>query len=47
MKLCDSCGINEAGENDYCPYSTELLDEEDLEECNCCDECHQKCLDTI
>jgi len=45
MQLCDKCGINPAGEQDYCPYDEQILDKKTL--CNCCEQCIQNCLDEI
>ncbi len=41
MDLCDNCGKNPANEPSTCPFS------EELEECNCCDDCRFEYLSNI
>jgi len=43
LELCDKCGKNPKNEPDVCPYDEQLSDDEELDECNCCDECRKEC----
>lgn len=43
--LCPACNENPRGETHLCPFDLEVYKEE--VECDCCDECTERCMREI